>query len=185
MFRPALAFALCAFSSCGLGLGGELLVPSTDPNTQQAIDAGFVEARDDVEAAGSNEGDVGTQDRVSPPLNTDVLPSDSGPSHAWMRPDASIDNSNPAPGDAGASVPNPSDALFLVDGRDESSGAITDAADETASLCEQLLQCCNQLMTTGAPLPVLATCFAQPWDGGDSSSCDMVLAGLSGAGFCP
>ena len=185
MFRPVLTFARCAFSGCGLGLGGELLVPSTDPNTQHATDAGVIGAREDV-AAASSEGDVRTQHRASPPPKAIALPPDSGPSQTWVTPDASIDNSNDAAAGAdGAWVTNLSDAPLLVKGADKSSGATTDAADETASSCERLLQCCNQLATTGAPVPVLAACFAQPWDGGNPGACDMVLTGLSGAGFCP
>jgi hypothetical protein len=103
-----------------------------------------------------------------------------------MSADDGIDSSDDAAADAdGASVTSVSDALFLLDGADETTGAIMDAADETSVSCEKLLQCCDQLTMTGAPAPVLAACFAQQWDGGDPSACDMVLAGLIGAGICP
>jgi hypothetical protein len=173
--------ALTAIPGCGLGLGGELIVMGTEPNMQEVADASLVETGGD--ALASNDVNVRMPDRASDAANANAFALDAGSIPAWMRTDGDTDSSSYASvAMDGSSATSASDA-FLPDGADQSSDAIADAADDAVSTCARLLQCCDQLMTI-APPPILATCFAQPWDAGEGA-CDMVLAGFTGAGFCP
>jgi hypothetical protein len=169
---------------CGIGLRGELLALGTDPNTQEAEDASLVETGGDAVGSVGNDVNERLPDRASAPDSASALAFDASPIPTIDATRWGIDSSSDASvAMDGASDTNVSDAL-LSDRADQYSDAITDTADGAVPICTQLLGCCNQLMMTGAPPPVLATCFAQPWDAGEGA-CDMVLAGFTAAGLCP